>query len=72
MYFGWRRLPFFRRSDGPGDCGQLRAEEVNFTFEAIGGIPSATERVAGTVPNDYERNCKNNDQKEFHKQLLGL
>jgi hypothetical protein len=69
---GWRVLWLFGFGCGPGYRGKLRAKEIDFAFKPINGISRPTERVAGTVPDDHERNCKNNDQKEFHKQLVGL
>jgi hypothetical protein len=52
--------------------GELRAKEVDFVLQAVDIAADAVEDVAGTAPEDDESNCKNGDQEEFHKQLLGI
>ena len=50
----------------------MGAEEFDFTLKTINVAACAVEGVSGAVPQDDESNCKNGDQKEFHKQLLEL
>lgn len=57
---------------GSDNCHELRAQEIDVALEAIDVVAHAIKRMAGAVPYDKQSNCQSDDQKEFHKQLLGL
>jgi hypothetical protein len=50
----------------PDEAGELRTEEVDLALKAANVVAHAIEGIAATVPNDYESDCQNGDQKEFH------
>jgi hypothetical protein len=41
-------------------------------LEAVDVSAHAIKGIAGAVPHHEQCDSQNNDQKEFHKQLLGL
>ena len=66
------RLCFFWFGGVSEERGELGAEEVDFVLKMVDVGAGTAEGVARGVPENDESNCKNGDQKEFHKQLLGL
>src|SRR5579885_2514408 len=79
-----RRLLRLRRSRGlcpsrlfgsggvPNDGGELGAKEVDLSLELVDVAARAVESVSRAVPQDNESNCNNGDEKEFHRQLMGM